>query len=409
MRKSLGGLTVDLRLSRRLLLSGSAVGAVTGSIGPSLAEATEPEFAAKLRPLIEQERQALSTPGVMVLVDLPDQGRWTAAFGVSDLATRKPMSTRNHMHIGSITKTFTATAILLLVDRGMIGLDDAVSTYKPDVPNGANITLRQILDMTSGLFNTTEDVGLNAALDAHPEKIWDPQRVIEIALAHPPYFAPGGGFHYANTNYDILGQIVATVSGMDLPSFFHQYILQPLGLGQTKLPSLNDRSLPRPYSHGYNYGTNTQGNEAYLALLAGDAAKAVIPDPNNAPPTDATHWSTSYTWASGGMISTLHDMSVWAKALGTGALLKPATFQQRTTWTPYAPYGLGITESIGPMQGHSGAVPGFQSVIGYDPKTGAIIVVLANLQSAPEILLSKSLPADAIGQLIYTTLFDAAG
>jgi D-alanyl-D-alanine carboxypeptidase len=99
------------------------------------------------------------------------------------------------MRIGSITNTFTATAILQLVDRGLIGPDDPVARYRPDVPNGKQVTIRQVMNMTSGLFNTTEDIGLNAARDADPTRTWDPQEVLEIAYAHPPYFAPGQGWH----------------------------------------------------------------------------------------------------------------------------------------------------------------------------------------------------------------------
>jgi CubicO group peptidase (beta-lactamase class C family) len=153
----------------------------------------------------------------MVLVEVPDQGFWTEAFGVSDLRTGRPMSVQNRMRIGDITKTFTGSAILQLVDRGLIGLDDPVARYQPDVPNGDHITIRQVMNMTSGLFNTIEDVGLNTALDANPTRTWLPEEVLEIAYAHPPYFAPGQGWHYSHTDYDILGQIVQRVSGIALP------------------------------------------------------------------------------------------------------------------------------------------------------------------------------------------------
>jgi D-alanyl-D-alanine carboxypeptidase len=98
------------------------------------------------------------TPGIMVLVDVPGQRTWIEGFGTSDLATKAPISADDHHRVGSVTKTLTGEAILLLVDEGKIGLDDPVEKYLPGVvPNGANITIRQMLDMTSGIYNGTED------------------------------------------------------------------------------------------------------------------------------------------------------------------------------------------------------------------------------------------------------------
>ena len=164
------------------------------------------------------------------------------------------------------------------------------------------------MNMTSGLFNTIEDVGLDAALDADPTRTWDPQEVLEIAYAHPPYFAPGQGYHYANTNYDILGQVVQQISGTPLPEYFQEHIFGPLNLSDTSLPKLADQRIPRPHGQGYNYGTISAGNDAYLALLAGNRDAAMITVPAGEQPNDATNWSISYTWASGGIISTVQDL-----------------------------------------------------------------------------------------------------
>jgi D-alanyl-D-alanine carboxypeptidase len=395
-------------VSRRFTLFAS-LGIFMARAGSAVAEQgqAEPVFAEILRPMIEARLKALSTPGAIILVDVPGQGFWTEAFGVGDLRTRTPMSVRNHMRIGSITSTFTATAILQLVDRGLIGLDDPVARYRPDVPDGDQITIRQIMNMTSGLFNTTEDASLNAAIDANPTRTWRPQQVLEIAYAHPPYFAPGQGWHYTNTNYDILGQIVQRVSGIALPKYFREHIFSPLRLFDTTLPELADRWIPWPHANGYNYGTCTEANDAYLALLAGHPDEAVITVSPGVRPTNATGWSISYSWASGGIISTLHDLHNWAKALATGQLLSPAMHQERLTWSEYYHYGLGITESIHTMLGHSGAVPGYQSVIGYDVGTESTIVVLANLQLAPNRHFDQALPADTVGTMIYTTLIES--
>jgi D-alanyl-D-alanine carboxypeptidase len=371
---------------------------VTGSLA-----ADEPAFAAKLRPLIQAKMKEWVTPGIIVYVDIPGRGTWIEGFGVSDIATKAPMSTNHHHRIGSVTKTLTAKAILLLVDEGEIGLDDPVSKYLPRVPDGDKITIRQMLDMTSGIYNGTEDRSFNEALDARPERIWTPQEFIELSLKHPPYFAPGADFHYSNTNYELLGLIVEKVSGLRLADFMEERIFRPLGMTGTMLPDRNTMAMPEPHGRGYLFGTNVDGMEAYDALLARHLAGAIVPWPAGKPPVDATNFSVSYAWASGSAISTIRDMAIWAKALAAGALLKPETHDQQITWSPHAHYGLGITESLGSFLGHNGAIPGYQTLVAYDPQTGATIVVFANNQLEPNIPFT--VPADTIAALIYKELF----
>jgi CubicO group peptidase (beta-lactamase class C family) len=118
-----------------------------------------PSYVARLRPQLLAKMQQLRIPGAIVYVDDPGQGSWTTALGSGNLATRAPMQVDNSMRIASITKTMTATVILQLVDQGKLRLDDPVSIYQPEVPNGAHITIRELLNMTSGLFDYTEDKG----------------------------------------------------------------------------------------------------------------------------------------------------------------------------------------------------------------------------------------------------------
>ena len=118
-------------------------------------------FVGKLKPLLLAKMQQLRVPGAIIFVDDPGQGSWTTTLGTSDLASKAPMQVNSSMRIGSITKTLTATAILQLVDQGKLGLDDPLSKYFPQVPDGSNITIRELLNMTSGLFNYTEDEGVD--------------------------------------------------------------------------------------------------------------------------------------------------------------------------------------------------------------------------------------------------------
>ena len=362
-----------------------------------------PAFAAKLRPLIVDAMKDWVTPGVIVLVDLPGQGTWIEGFGTTDLTTRAPMSANDYHRIGSVTKTLTGEAVLLLVDEGKIGLDDPVEKYLPGlVPNGSTITIRQMMNMTSGIYNGTEDAEFNTAIDAKPETIWTPQEFIALSVKHPPYFAPGAGFHYSNTNYELLGLIVEMQSGMALDSFLKDRIFRPLGMSGSILPRADRPDMPSPHGRGYFFGTNVAGMKAYNALLAGNAKDAIVPWPAGKPPVDATNFSTSYAWASGSVISTLPDMQIWAKALASGSLLRPETQKERLTWSPHAHYGLGITQSTGKFLGHNGAIPGYQTFIGYESQMGVTIVVFANNQLEPNT--NFVLPADTIAGIIQRAL-----
>ena len=261
-----------------------------------------------------------------MLVDAPGQGRWVTSLGVSNIETGFRIRPDMHVHVGSITKSMTATVILELVDRDKVDLDAPVSDYVRGVPDGDTITVRELLNMTSGLFNTTENDDLNALLDADPQRVWRPRELLPFSFDRDPYFAPGAGFHYSNTNYVLLGMIAKQVTGEPINRLMRRMIFRPLGMDETLLPRRADHSLPRPFTHGYTYGTNVELNQAYLSALAGDIAHAQIARPLDAPPDfDSTFWNLSYTWPDGGAISTVHDLEIWAEAMATGTLLSPAT------------------------------------------------------------------------------------
>jgi D-alanyl-D-alanine carboxypeptidase len=344
----------------------------------------------------------LRVPGAIVLVRIPGEGRWVTALGVSDLDTRAPVTSDMHTRIGSITKSLTATIVLQLVDRGLVGLDDPVADHVRGVPNGRRITVRDLLGMRSGLFNTTEDVALNAALDADPFRVWHARELLPYSFSHPPMFEPGERFYYSNTNYVLLGMISERATGLPLHKLMRRWIFSPLGMDETKLPRRRNARLPRPFSHGYNYGTNSELNNAYLAALAGDVGDARITRPPGAAPDfDSTFWNISYTWPDGGAISTVHDLEIWAKALSTGELLSAATQRARLEDPLGAGYGLGIEFApFGGLRGHNGAVNGYQSFMGYEPRTRTRIVVLANLILGPNVYLGEGLPADEMAKVI---------
>jgi len=186
-----------------------------------------------------------------------------AALGSSAVPGGRPMQLDDHMRIGSVTKTITADVVLQLAGQNRLDLNDPVSKFLPATLNGSAMTVRQLLNMTAGVFNFTEDDYFNRALDATPQRPWTAAETIDIAMAHPPYFAPGAGFHYSNSNYEMLGVIAEQVGRKPLAALYAELVTTPLGMAQTSLPAWDNTAIPDPHPQGYMFGNNEIGNAAY--------------------------------------------------------------------------------------------------------------------------------------------------
>ncbi|MFF2045886.1 serine hydrolase domain-containing protein [Kitasatospora sp. NPDC058170] len=357
-------------------------------------------FAEQLTPDLIALMQRLRVPGAVVSVSTPEWGTWTAALGTGDLTTGAPVRTDQHMRVGSITKTFTATVVLQLVQEGRLSLDDPVSAHRPGVPDGEHITIRQLLQMTSGLYNYSEDLAFNERLDQRPESEWTPQELLDVAFRHPAYFPPGAGWHYSNTNYVLLGLIAEQLTGQPLAGLFRQRIFDPVGMSGTSLDS--DATIPGPRAQGYQFISNVDSLTAPV-LTGKDAAWA---DWSAGNPYDVTHVNASWAWAAGAAVSTVEDLRRWAPALATGALLSPELQRERLTFVPTSDqpgkptYGLGIADFAG-FLGHDGQIPGYNSFVGYDPERCATVVVLVNLNQSPD----GTAPSDELTKLVLAKLF----
>ena len=338
----------------------------------------DPALVARLDEAIERTRQEAGVPGVTVGVWLPGRGHYVRSSGVADTATGAPMTPDLNSRIGSETKTFTATAVLELVDDGLVGLDDPISAYLDGVPDGGNITVRQLAEMRSGLFSYTFDPGFVQALLSDPTRPFTPQELLAYAFGHDNVFAPGTEFQYSNTNYILLGLLVEKLSGMPLAEFVHRRVTGPAHLRHTLFPQ--GAEFPEPHAHGYTKQT-----------LSGDVA-------------DATDWNPSWGWAAGAMISDLRDLRRWAKVLGTGTLLSPATQAEREKFIPVPGfgddgYGLGLFRSHGWI-GHNGSLPGYQSVTVYLPEEDATLVVLLNTDTPHDGNEPSTLFARAVTSIV---------
>jgi D-alanyl-D-alanine carboxypeptidase len=348
----------------------------------------------------------LRIPGALVYVDVPGEGSWSQAFGTGTLGASTQITPDDHFRIGSNTKTFTGTVILQLVDEGKLGLDDPVSKYQPEVPNGENITIRQLLNMTSGLFSYTEDEGFNQTLDTEPQKMWEPKELVEIGFKHQPDFSPGDGYHYSNTNFVLLGMIIEQLTGQPLEKEYQERIFVPLGMSDSLLPERSSALIPDPHPRGYMYQTNVESLKT--SVLEGEKAEQA--NKSAGEPRDVTDENPSWGWAAGGGISTVNDLKIWAKADATGQLLSPQTQKERLSWvspppSPEVQYGLAIAEFPGSFIGHDGQIPGFNSFVGYQPQKDATVVVVTNVYSAPD----GSQPANEIFKLIIKELSSTGG
>ncbi|PYI79758.1 MAG: hypothetical protein DMF05_08755 [Verrucomicrobia bacterium] len=166
--------------------------------------ALKPIDKAALQTMVDTTAKELLIPGVVVVLRTP-QGEFTVSYGTTLLGATSLPGADTHFRIASNTKTMTAAVIVLLAqDGGKLSLDDPVSKYVPDVPNGDKITITELLNMRSGLYTYDDDPDFWAVLEREPAKVWSPAEVLAIAFKHPPYFPPGTGYHYSNTNYALL-------------------------------------------------------------------------------------------------------------------------------------------------------------------------------------------------------------
>ncbi|HEX9525949.1 MAG TPA: serine hydrolase domain-containing protein [Streptosporangiaceae bacterium] len=347
----------------RLLGAGTAAAmlwTVIAAAGPAAAAvptdtAAGPGFRAALEQIVDD--------GVPGAIGLARRGGrvMIAATGVADVATAQPMTARDRIRVGSIIKTFVAAVVLQLAGEHRLQLGDSVARWLPGlVPDGRAITLRELLQHTSGLFDYFNEPGFEQAFKADPTRTWRPRALIRIAVAHPPLFPPGTAFAYSNTDYILLGLVIEKATGQPLGRELRDRIFAPLGLHHTSLPFANVIP-PRPYAHGY-----------------------LLNQPGAPGPVDITQVSPSIAWAAGGLLSTAQDVGRFYTALLTGRVLPPPLLRQMLTTVPIGPgagYGLGIVSlqaPCGTVWGHNGNFPGYLSNAFTTLGGGRQVIVLIN-------------------------------
>ena len=315
-----------------------------------------------LNAALEQSFSESGAPGVIAAVQTPED-TWVGTLGVADLSSEEPMSAEVHQRIGSVTKTFTVSLLLQAAADGLLSLDDTIDQYVENVPNGDEITLRQMANMTSGIASYTFNEQWQDAFFSDPQRIWRPEELVRFGIEDSPAFDPGTEFQYSNTNTVLLGLVLEQVSGKPIGDLYREGIIEPLGLQQTSFPNA-DPAFPDPHPQGYTL----QGQE-------------------DGEPLNATDWNPSWGWTAGGMISTVDDLLVYGRALGTGeGLLPPEQQAERLNSFPgdevppnsaERAYGLGLGREYGWL-GHTGELPGFNTAVYYHPELDATVVVEVN-------------------------------
>jgi D-alanyl-D-alanine carboxypeptidase len=318
---------------------------------------------------------AEGVPGAILLVrDGSRTTRLTA--GTARLSTREPMRPDDRFRVGSITKSFVSAIVLELVGEGKVSLSDSVERWLPRlVPGGDGITIRNLLNHTSGLYNYTDDPKVvSAFLSRQFERKWTPHELVALAVSHPPLFAPGAQWSYSNTNFILLGLIVEAATGHPLEQELRDRIFTPLGLDATSFPSTP--RLPAPYAHGYVYF------------------------PSSTKPLDVSRFDPSWAYAAGAIVSTVDDLADFYRALLRGDLVTPHLVwrMESVVSTGYGNgYGLGLGSThlrCSIVWGHDGDVPGYLTFALSSGNGRRQVVLSLNTDSVSQEV------ADTVNQLV---------
>ena len=346
----------------RVPLAGTLV--VVALAGPAGASASPPrhEVKAALDRVV-----AAGAPGAVAFA-----GGRTAAAGVADRRTGRPLRATDRVRIGSVTKSFTAVVALQLVGEGRLRLTDTVGRWLPGVfPAADRVTLRQLLNHTSG---TVDDVPtpMMEVFHGNPLRVWTPSEILGLVRDKPLRFDPGEGWAYSNTDSVLVGLMIERASGRSLEHELHRRIVRPLHLRHTSFP-VEEPSLGRHASRGYTLDLDGSGR------------------PVPGPLRDITTYSPSFAWASGNGVSSVGDVARFFRALLRGRLLAPAQLRQALTTVPTGQEGrragLGIEVSdspYGPLVGHEGDMLGFSTKALSSPDGRRQLVIAVNAKFAPD-------------------------
>lgn len=341
-------------------------------IGKGQVESARPAVAPEqVRRLLEAFCTEHAIPGATLGFVLPDGRSGGAATGVSHKASGRPMEPTDRMFSASIGKTYVSAVMLQLVEEGRVELDKKISHWFGDdewfgrLPNAPDLTLRMLLNHTTGIPRHIMTPGFQAAVKAQPQRVWRPEELIAYVLDAEPLFPAAQGWSYADTNYILVGMIIERVTRRTYYQELTDRILKPLRLTDTTPADRPD--LPGLVS-AYTSEENIFGLPVEVAT---DGRYAINPQ---------------LEWTGGGLVTTARDLARWAWLLYGGRVLEEESLEQMVDGVPAThsmipSYGLGViirTSRHGRAWGHYGWVPGYLSAVAYYPDHHVAVAVQVN-------------------------------
>lgn len=362
---------------RAIALAASLVlGACTAVPAPEARTERVLGRAALLRSRLQQTLDSMMrdarVPGISVGVAFPDGSSLGIASGLADTTRRVALTPSHRLLQGSVGKTYVAAVALQLVTEGRLRLDAPIREYlgaEPwfsRLPNARQITVRHLMNHTSGLVRYEFKPEFTRDLTANPQKEWKPEEQVAYLLDSEAAFAPGAGWDYSDTNYIVLGMIIERITGRRYYDEMRARLLQRPGLRET-VPS--DRALIPMLAQGYAGANNPFGGKPEML----DSTGRMIINPQ-------------FEWTGGGIASTTRDLARWAQLLYSGQVLDAAMMREMLTGVPArlgpnTQYGLGViirNSALGLSHGHSGFFPGYSTEMMYFPADSIAVAVQIN-------------------------------
>jgi CubicO group peptidase (beta-lactamase class C family) len=332
------------------------------------AEPAPPDVATKLTEYAEARAKVSKFSGAL-LVARDSRPLLRQAYGMANYELDVPNTPTTKFRIGSVTKQFTATAVLILEERGKLKVTDTLGSHLPDCPKAwADVTLHHLLSHTAGIPEHT----IPGVLPGIMTRTMTPRGIVDTVKDKPLDFTPGEKWKYSNTGYVLLGMVIEKASGQGYADFLKGGIFDPLGMADTGYE--RRRPILKQRASGYGRAGGEVVNAAYIDMT--------VP------------------FAAGALYSTLDDLLRWDRALATDQLL-PAAAREKM-FTPVKDdygYGWGIKKRFGrTVQSHGGGIPGFRSVVARYPDENLFVAVLANVEDAPVQVMANDLAAIVLGE-----------
>lgn len=327
----------------------------TPAVTTAAAADTSPSSRPNLQAILDK---AVADGSVAAIAEVRDGDKtWRAASGKAKLNNAQLAPVNGRFRAGSVTKSFTATVVLQLVGEGKLRLADSVEQWLPGlVDKGADITIRHLLQHTSGLPEYSTGMMDEAGIPKERYRTWSARELVERADKLPRDFPPGTDYRYSNTNYIVLGMLIEKVTGRPYATEVRERILRPLGLRHTRVPGASPE-VYGPHAH------------AYVPVTRGGAVV----------PVDVTRFNPTMAGAAGEIISTNEDINRFYRALLQGKLLRPGLLKEMKDPGTAKGYGLGLEVAplpCGTAFGHGGGGPGFL-VVAFSSADGSRQVTLS--------------------------------